>query len=412
MNDTITCPHCKKDFPASQVFTHHMEQERQKVDAERQKLRADAAKWREDTEKDLQKKAQELSQKKLVDLRKKVEEETSLKLKDVQNESQELKDQNKAQQEQLLELNKLMRQMRADQQKREVENQKKLAEEEQKIREQAGQEAKKAAKEESHFRILELEKRISDVSKVKEDLQRKLEQGSQQMQGEVLELEFEESLKQTFAHDEIKPVPKGIRGADVLQVVKNKLGMSCGTILWEFKRTKAWSGEWVSKLKEDQRAVSADVAIIVSTVVPDTITLLGEIDGVMIAQYQTALGLAHLARTKLIEAQVLKQASVNADEKKDIVYEYVRSREFRHRMEAIAEGYKQHQDELEREKRWYAQKWARQEKIIRKMTDNTFAMMGEIEGIMGQELEYKQHDAIEESTSAPKVDEGLFEQVP
>lgn len=382
MND-IRCPHCSKTFKADDVFSHHIEEERKKFEQEKAQLRARAEEWKEAKEKELKEEMARNRKQQESELRKKVEQELEIKLKDTKNEAEELQSKNKRLQEEVLEMGKLMRQLKARQEEIELENQKKLAAAEEAIRDAA----KKKAQEEAHFKILELEKRLLDVSKVNEDLKRKLEQGSQQMQGEVLELELEKMLAAEFPFDEIKPVPKGIRGADIMHIVKNAKGLSCGIILWELKRTKAWSAEWVRKLKDDQRSVHADCAVIISQVVPEGIQLFGEIDGVVVGEYNTIVGIAKILRQKLQEIAYVKNATDNTEDKKDILYNYITSTEFRHRMDAIAESFKMQQDLLESEKRWFAKKWASQEKAIRRMIDHTFGMRGELESIMGNQIE-------------------------
>lgn len=382
MND-IRCPHCKKSFKADEVFAHHLDDERKKFEDEKNRLRDEAKEWRAKKEKELLEEAEKINKRHEQELRAKLEREMELTLKDSKNEAEELVEKNRKQQQELLEMNKAVRLMKSRHEELELENQKKLAEAEDSIKEAA----RKKAEEQAHFKVLELEKRLTDVSKVNEDLKRKLEQGSQQMQGEVLELEFENTLMREFPYDEIKPVPKGVRGADILHVVRSSSGATCGTIIWEFKRTKAWSNDWIVKLKDDQRAVKADIAVIISIVIPESIKVVGESQGVVIGEYVAVLGIAKLLRMKLIEESALKSSTQNMEGKRDLLYTYVRSTDFRHRVEAIAEAFKHQQDILEKEKRWFALKWAKQEKIIRKMSDNMFGMMGELEGIIGKELE-------------------------
>ena len=382
MNE-IRCPHCKKTFKADEVFAHHIDEERKKFEDEKVKLREEAQVWRERKEKEFAQEAVKLKKLHEEELRKKLEEEVSLKLKDSKNEAEELAAKNRKQQEELLEMNKAVRLMKTRQEELELENQKKLAAAEEQIKEAA----QKKADEQAHYKILEMEKRLSDVSKVNEDLRRKLEQGSQQMQGEVVELEFEQTLAREFPYDEIKPVPKGIRGADILHVVKSSTGLPVGVILWELKRTKAWSDGWIQKLKEDQRTVHADAAVIISQVVPAGVKFIGEVQGVVVGEYAVVLGVAQLVRSKLIDVALHRNAIQNSEGKKDVLYNYVTSKEFKHRMEAIAESFKIQQEALEVEKRWFAKKWSNQEKALRKMIDNTYGMRGELESIMGKELE-------------------------
>ncbi|MBI1863533.1 DUF2130 domain-containing protein, partial [Candidatus Microgenomates bacterium] len=271
---------------------------------------------------------------------------------------------------------------------------------------------RKQAEEENHLKLEQERKRTSDALKQVEDMKRKLEQGSQQSQGEVLELEFEQALAREFPFDEIKPVGKGIRGGDILHIVKNTSGLTCGTILWETKNTKAWSDGWITKLKDDQRSVHADVAVIISQVVPQGVSILGEVHGVIVGEYSSFLGIARLTRSRLIDVALHRNAIQNSEGKKDVLYNYVTSKEFKHRMEAIAESFKVQQDALEVEKRWFGKKWSNQEKALRKMIDNTYGMRGELESIMGKELEPAQEldmlsDGIEVDVEVT-VEEQLF----
>lgn len=404
MND-IRCPHCKKTFKADEAFAHHIDAERKKFEDEKVKLREDAQVWRERKEKEF---AQEVvKQKKLheEELRKKLEEEVAVKLKDSKNESEELAEKNRKQQEELLEMNKTMRLMKTRQEERELENQKKLAAAEDEIKERI----KKQADEENHLKLEQERKRTSDALKQVEDMKRKLEQGSQQSQGEVLELELERALAHEFPFDEIKPVPKGIRGADILHIVRNNSGIQVGTILWELKRTKAWSGDWISKLKDDQREVKADIAILISNVVPETVKLLGEIQEVIVAEYTAAMGVARLVRMRLIELGTYRSAAENSEEKKDVLYNYIMSREFKHRMEAIAEAFKAQRDILQQEKNWFTKKWAKQEKLIDKMQGNSIAMLGEMEAITGHELQ--EPDELDSLPSDIVVEETIEEEL-
>lgn len=382
MND-IKCPHCKKSFKADDVFSQHLAEERKKFDIEREKLRDDAKVWREAKERELRAEVEKAKKAQESELRKKIEEETAIKLKDSKNEAEELAEKNRKQQAELLEMNKTMRLMKTRQEEMELENQKKLAAAEDQLKERI----KKQADEENHLKLEQERKRTADALKQVEDMKRKLEQGSQQSQGEVLELEFENTLMHEFPFDEIKPVPKGIRGADILQVVKNNTGQPCGIILWELKRTKAWSDGWVQKLKDDQRSVHADAAVIISQVVPQGVKMLGEVQGVVVGEFAVILGIARLVRGKILDVALHRNANQNSESKKDVLYNYVTSKDFKHRMEAIAESFKIQQEALEVEKRWFAKKWSNQEKALRKMIDNTYGMRGELESIMGKELE-------------------------
>ncbi|MBU4338615.1 DUF2130 domain-containing protein [Patescibacteria group bacterium] len=245
------------------------------------------------------------------------------------------------------------------------------------------EEATKKATEEQQYVIAQLKKQLTDATKAKDDLARKLEQGSQQTQGEVLELELEELLKAEFPHDEIVPVPKGRNGADIIQKVMNNSGRLCGQIAWESKKTKAWSEGWVQKLKDDQRAVKADLAVIVSIVLPEDVKGFMFRDNVFICDMKFAVSLASLLRYDLLRVAEANLALVGKDEKKDVVYAYVNSVEFKQRIQVIAEAFTEMNNDIEKEKRAYQAIWAKREKQVQRVLDNTFGIYGDLKGLTG-----------------------------
>ena len=206
-----------------------------------------------------------------------------------------------------------------------------------------------------------------------------------QTQGEVLELELEERLKSEFPMDIISEVKKGQRGADVLQEVVDKLNRKCGTILWESKNAK-WTEVWIAKLKEDQRRAKADLAGLVSVDLPKTIDTFSYVNGVWVVGVAHYIALALSLRFNLVSLYHEKQNQEGQDEKMQILYQYLTGNEFRQRVEAIVEAFGAMQIELEREKRWFSVKWARQEKEIRKVIDHTHGMYGDLQGVIGKSL--------------------------
>ena len=365
MNDTIICPHCKKPIPLTEALSHQIQEKYQRF--YKQRLAEETGKI----------------EIKLKDqLIKKVKQEIELELKNKANELEELHKQNKSLQEQLLELSKLIRQLRAESQQKQIELEKKLAVEQERIH----SEEKKRADEEYRLKILEKDKKLSDALKLAEEYKKKLEQGSQQLQGEVLELELEKILKEEFPTDDIKEVPKGIRGADVIQIIRNGFGKACGTIIWELKRTKSWSNDWIVKLKDDQRRVKAEQAVIISEVLPENIQNFGFQEGVWIGNFPSIIGLSLVIRRLLVEISGVKSASVGKRGKMDILWEYLTGTEFKQRVEAIAEAFSTIQEDIEKEKRWFVNKWSKQEKSLRKVIDNTLGMHGDLQGIVGKSL--------------------------
>jgi len=193
-------------------------------------------------------------------------------------------------------------------------------------------------------------------------------------------------LTAEFPFDEITDVPKGIRGADLIQIVKNNLGKKCGKILWESKRTKAWTDGWITKLKQDQREIKAELAIIVTQVLPQEINNFGLSQGIWVVDYKTVIGAAVALRNNLLELYSLRSANKGKEEKKEILWNYLTSVEFKHRVEAIYESYNNLRDELQKEKDWFTKKWAREEKSIDRVKDNLLGMHGDLEGIVGKTL--------------------------
>lgn len=372
MIDTILCPHCNKTIPLTDVLSHQLTAQN---NAEIERL---ISQKKEEIEKNAN-----IEREKLIEQTKKNVQTTLLtQMKDKENEITELKQANKSFQNQLLELNKTLRQMRTDNESMRLEYQKKFLESEEKITEKAN----KKAQDEMHLKLLEKDKQLQDAMKVADDYKRKLEQRSQQLQGEVLELEIEQKLHSTFPYDEIIPISKGVRGGDIVQIVRSKQGVVCGKILWETKRTERWSNDWIKKLKEDRQRVKADIAVLISNVLPQSITRFGELEGVWVSEYESIIGVASALRSGLIELIGVKNSQVNREGKLELLHEYISGVEFKHKIETIVEAFSVMQEEMEREKRWFSTKWARQERAIRKVIDQTHAMHGELQGIMGKAL--------------------------
>ena len=365
MNDTIICPNCKKSIPLTEALSHQIQDKYAKF----YKIRLEEEK---------NKFAKTLQ----PELEKQLKEKMDFEIKNKNNELEELRKQNKNMQEQMLELNRLLRQIKSESEEKKIEMEKKLSAAEDKIR---GEEKKKAD-EEYRLKILEKDKKLNDALKMVDEYKRKLEQGSQQIQGEVMEDELKKILTGEFPYDEIVDVPKGIRGADLIQVVKNNVGKKCGTILWESKRTKVWTEGWISKLKQDQREIKAELAIIVTQVLPGEINSFGIKEGIWVVDYRTLIGAAIALRNNLIELFSLRSANSGKEEKKEILWNYLTSVEFKQRVEAIYESYNNLRDELQKEKDWFTKKWAREEKSIERVKDNLLGMHGDLEGIVGKTL--------------------------
>lgn len=239
--------------------------------------------------------------------------------------------------------------------------------------------------EQYHLKDLEKDKTIDDFEKKVKELQQKIDQGSQQLKGEVAELDIEDALRSQFPFDEIEPVEKGKRGGDVTQRIIDG-GKDCGCIIWEIKNTKNWSDGWILKLKEDQRSIKADGAVIISAVLPKGVESFDCIDGVWVTGFPAAMGIALILRSKLVEMNTLKMSNEGKDKKVNMLYDYLCGNEFKHRVSGLMESFTDMKSELDREKVAMLRLWASREKQIEKFVTHMSGMYGDIKGIMGKRL--------------------------
>ena len=247
--------------------------------------------------------------------------------------------------------------------------------------------AKKEAEEELKLKVMEKDQTITAMQKQIEELKRRAEQGSQQLQGEVQELELEALLTAKFPRDTIQPVPKGEFGGDVLHRVLGPLNQLCGTILWESKRTKNWSDGWLAKLREDQRSAKAEIAVIISQALPKDVESFGFVEGVWVADPKVALPVALSLRQTLIEVATARQASEGQQTKMEMVYGYLTGPRFRQRVQAIVEAFSSMKEDLDREKKAITRQWAKREEQIDRVMQATVGMYGDLQGIAGKTLQ-------------------------
>jgi len=249
------------------------------------------------------------------------------------------------------------------------------------------QRARQRADEDNRLKMAEKDKLISDAQAQVEEMKRKMAQGSQQLQGEVQELDLEKRLREAFPRDTIEPVPKGQLGADAIHRVLGPLGSVCGTILWESKRTKNWSGVWTDKLKQDQRVVKADIAVIVTQAMPQGIDAFGEVDGVWVTTPSHAVALACVLRLAVTEAALARRAADGQQDKMSLLYQYLTGPQFRQRVEALIEGYTALKEELDSERRAMTKRWAEREKRLEMVMLATAGMYGDVHAIAGKSLQ-------------------------
>jgi hypothetical protein len=375
----ITCPSCGESISIDDVLTRQIENKFKKDFEEKEKA------LRTSIEKESSHKLEQ----------DKIELEKNLKakiLKDAEADKVASDEKNKLLEQQLADKEAKLKEARQnevtlikEQQKLkdekdafELEKTRQLAEERKQIEEEASKKATDAKQSE----IDQLNKKLSDATKAKDELARKLEQGSQQTQGEVQELALEELLTAEFIYDDISPVGKGINGADVIQTVKTKSGVECGKIIWESKKTKTWTEGWIQKLKDDQRLVKADLAVIVTSTMPQGTSGITQKDGVWICDIKLALSIATLLRHSLETVAREKFMSIGKNEKVEILYAYLTGTEFKQRIEVIVETFSNMKSSLDKEKLYFTKTWAEKEKQIDRVIQNTVGIYGDLSGVV------------------------------
>lgn len=364
----VTCPSCKHQFSPNEEFSHKIEEQLRK------QLEEDNEKRREEDRKKM-KEWQDEQKKKLL-----FESEVQLKVlkEESERKDEELKKSRQAELE-FLQKEKLLKEKMENV---ELEIARKMKEEGEKLK----GEVEKKMLEENRLKDAETNKKMSDLLQQIEELKQKANQGSQQTQGEILELELENMLKAEFPTDEILPVGKGITGADIVQKVFDKTGRHTGTIVWESKRTKSWDKSWTQKLKADLLASKGDVAVLVSIVLPEDVKNFGFKDGVYVTSFECFLAVAFMIRKSIIDHHSVKLSVVGKNEKMEMVYNYFLSSEFQQRVAAIAEAFTSMKQDLDTEKRVFAKLWAKREKEIEKVILNTSSLHGELHGLIGDSM--------------------------
>ena len=247
--------------------------------------------------------------------------------------------------------------------------------------------AKREAEDSLKLRVLEKDQTIASMQQKIEELKQKAEQGSQQLQGEVQEMDLESLLRTKFPFDSIEPVPKGEFGGDVLHRVNSSTGQASGSILWESKRTKNWSDGWLPKLRDDQRTAKAEVSILVSHALPKGIETFDVVDGVWVTTPRAALPVATILRQTLIEIGVARQVGEGQQTKTEMIYQYLTGPRFRHRVEAIVEAFSSMKEDLDRERKAIMKQWAKRDEQIERVMVATVGMYGDLQGIAGKTLQ-------------------------
>ncbi len=247
--------------------------------------------------------------------------------------------------------------------------------------------ARREAEDGMKLKVAEKDQTIFSMQQKIEELKQKAEQGSQQLQGEVQELELENLLRSKFPFDVIEPVPKGEFGGDALQRVNSAGATPCGSILWEFKRTKNWSDGWLAKLREDQRSARADVCVLVSQVLPKGVEAFDLMDGVWVASPRVIIPVAMMLRQGLLQLSQTRALSEGQHTKTEMVYQYLTGPRFKQRVEAIVEAFSSMQDDLDKERKVIMKQWAKRQEQIERVMGATVGMYGDLQGIAGKSLQ-------------------------
>jgi hypothetical protein len=376
----ITCPKCGHSFNAEQALAHEVEEKlRNEYNQKFKGLQAKVLKEAE--EKEVQFKKELELEKKLQEekLKNKVREDFELQLKDFQENLDKKTKENfelKTKEIELLNKARLMEQQKAEM---EIDMQKKLLDGQKAIEEAA----KRKAEEENQLKLKEKDMLVDQLTKQVTDMQKRIEQGSMQMQGEVQELILEEILRSIFPFDTVGEVGKGVKGADVIHVVKNTLGIDCGTIIYESKRTKNFSNDWIEKLKTDLRGHKADIAIIVTETMPKDMDRFGQKEGIWICTFTELKGVAAVLRESLLRIYEIKASQENKGDKMQMLYDFLTGNEFKQHIEAIVEGFSSMKGSLAKERIAMERIWAERDKQLDKVLMNMSGMYGSIKGIAG-----------------------------
>lgn len=394
MSTEVKCPSCGHSFPLEEAIGKEYEQElRDKMIAWQKKKDEEFLKKEEDFK--VQQKAlslkyeQQLAQEKInleEAVRKSIAVDFENKLNFLENANKENQEKLKLAGQKELEFLKKEQELKTRAEEMEIEIQRKMQTERNQIVEQIKKQEleKNQLKETEHqLRIKEFEKQLEDQKKLVDEMRRKAEQGSMQLQGEVQELILEEVLRVTFPFDQIGEVGKGVRGADCIQVVRNKFGQDCGKIIYESKRTKDFANDWIDKLKKDMRKEGVDVAVIVTQTYPKGMTCFGERDGVWICSFEEVKAVAYVLRDGILRLYNSSKSQENRGDKMHMLYDYLTGTEFSEQWKAIREGYMSMRLSIHRERDAMEKMWKMREKQLDKVLLNASSIKGSIEGIAG-----------------------------
>ena len=397
MSNAVTCPSCRHEFEVTEVISAQLSTEiRKELEAEvasQRKLVEEQAAELRDLEAHLDERKTQIGTEVSIMLKKErkkllaeAQRAATLELQDqILDSKQELETTRanlKEAQKNELELRRKERELQERADAMELEVARKLDEERSKYQ----ADAKTQAEETFRLKLAENQLTMQQMRKQIDDLRRKSEQGSQQLQGEVLELELENTLTEAFPDDVVEPVAKGVNGGDAQQHVHTSVGRSCGSILWESKRTKNWSKAWLPKLRDDQRRAGAECAVIVTETLPENVKTFAHIDGVWVCGRQYAVPLAMALRAGIMEIAKARNASQGRNEKADQAYNYLCSAEFTHHLAAIVEAFAEMTSDVDSEERSAKSRFRKRRKQLERAFTGTTGLYGDLQGLIGNAM--------------------------
>ena len=397
MQNSIICPNCNHEFSVEKVIENQVREGIQKQVFEQQKKLQQQFELKQNELLEKERKFElakqnenEIFQKKLIEreaiIRKQLEEKSSIefhdKLKLLEEENHKKEEQLKVARNLELEFRKKTQELIERQETMELEVQRKM-DAERKIIEEA---ARKKEAESQFMKLNEKDLLIQTLQKNLEEMNRKVEQGSMQSQGETQEIALENLLQMAFPFDKIEEVGKGVRGADCIQIIRNNIGKECGKIIYESKRTKDFKQEWIDKLKADMRNAKANVAVIVTETMPKDLEQFGLKDSVWICTFNEVRALATVLRDGIIKIEMAKSSQENKGDKMHMLYDYMTGNEFANHVSAIVQGFSAMKNSLDNEKRAMNKLWKEREKQIELVLENTTSMYGSIKGIAGSSV--------------------------
>ncbi|TMI62082.1 MAG: DUF2130 domain-containing protein [Bacteroidetes bacterium] len=378
MSNEIKCPSCGTVFEATDSIRDEVQKE----------LRAKMLDWQNQKQKEFEAEKAKLQKETEEALRKNIASDFEVRMQQLQQTNKDNEEKLKEARQQQVEFLKKEQELKNKEAELELSVQKKLQEEREKLSMEIRklEEQRITAKEtEFQLQLRELQKQLDDQKKLAEEMRRKSEQGSMQLQGEVQELALEEMLRSAFPFDMVSEVGKGIRGADCIQTVRNNLGQECGKIIYESKRTTSFSNDWIEKLKADMRNQGADVAVIVTQAMPKDMNSFGEKEGVWICSFSEVKAVVHMLRDGVIKISTALKTQDNKGDKMNLLYNYLTSSEFAEQWKAIREGFMNMKISIQRERDAMEKLWKAREKQLEKILLSAAHVRGSIEGISGMD---------------------------